>query len=95
MNDNDLDTMKAAVHEGWPGHHFTRDGSLFTAPPVREGGATARLIEYTIATVTPLIREQVAAEIETYADAVLDIVDTQNGMRLAVEEIVRVAREGR
>lgn len=41
------------------------------------------------------IREQIAADIESYVDAVQDLVDTQNGARLAFIEIVRIAREGR
>ena len=41
------------------------------------------------------VREWVAAEIESYTDAVLDLVDTQNGARLAFIEVARIAREGR
>jgi len=68
MGDIDLSAAIEAVRDGWPGHHFTRDGSLFEAPPVRDDGATARLIEYAVQTAAPLIeaavREHVAAEIE-------------------------------
>lgn len=56
-------------------------------------------------TVTPLItatapliaqqaREQAAQEIEAYADATWDLVDSNNGARLAFEEIARITRGG-
>ena len=95
----DLSAAVAAVRDGWPGHHFTRDAALFEAQTVRDGGATACLIEYAVETAAPLIeaqvRAQAAEEIESYTDAVLGLVDTRNGARLAFIEIVRIAREGR
>lgn len=71
MAEVDLTAIAKTIRENWPGNHFTRDGSLFTAPPVREGGATEALIEFTLAAAAPIIarqvRERVAREIEAYA----------------------------
>lgn len=41
------------------------------------------------------LRAAIAREVEDYADAVADLIDTPNGARLAFEEIVRIVREGR
>ncbi len=38
------------------------------------------------------VRARIAAEIAAYTDAVLDLIETRNGARLAFEEIARIAR---
>ncbi len=38
------------------------------------------------------VRARIAAQIEAYADAMHDIVDTPNGVRLAFEAVAAIAR---
>ena len=66
-----------------------------TWPTDRFLGITEHLVESNAPAVEAQVRAQVAAQIEDYTDAVLDLVDTQNGARLAFIEIIRIARDGR
>jgi hypothetical protein len=40
------------------------------------------------------LREQIAQQIESYADAAHDLIDSPNGARLAFAEVARIARGG-
>lgn len=48
---SEREELVAAVRDGWPEHskaHYPARGGFFEAPPVRDGGATARLIDYAV-----------------------------------------------
>lgn len=52
--------IAAEVRESWPGLRFVHDGDVFVAPPVREGGATAALIDLTVNKAVECVREALA-----------------------------------
>lgn len=51
---SDREAIIQKVRETWPEvgtGYYEKRGGLFTAPPVRDGGVTARLIEHAVDTV--------------------------------------------
>lgn len=48
------------VRQSWSGARMLRDGDVFVAPPVREGGATAALIDLAADKAVECVREALA-----------------------------------
>ncbi len=86
MSDIDLTPVHQAARDAiW--RHATRDVTGSIDRPTAD-----RLATRAVRAATPLLREQIARDIESYADATWDLIDSPNGARLAFVEVARIAR---
>jgi hypothetical protein len=62
VQDAERDVLIQAVRDGWPEHgtrHYDVRGGMYLAPPVRDGGVTATLIDFAVDTALSKLRRTV------------------------------------